>query len=342
MNVKPSPISNEVRKRREEFANVLEAQLAKEPAWHDFPTPALYREARRHGTHGLRAPWISDEARMVKFHGRDNREICLRVFEPPDHPSCGVWLHFHAVAEAYNACLRGPGGWVLGGSDSYDAYLLRLSKKLGITTASVEYRLAPEHPFPAGLDDCVDASLYALSPKGREALGGPLRIIGGESAGAWLAVAVALRLRDEHGIDPRVYIDAICAGYGIYDLTYTPSLINHTRAIVLSKKSMMDFTEAAFGHVAAADRKAPGISPLYADLRGLPPAQFLVGTYDPLLDDSIFMAVKWSQAGNEAELTVVDGGCHAFTLMPMEDSSEEGMESLFHFAQQHLKQSKAP
>lgn len=88
--------------------------------------------------------------------------------------------------------------------------------------ASVEYRLAPEHPFPAGRDDCVDVALFALSAQGISALGDPLRVLGGESAGAWFAVAVALELRDKHEIDVKSQIAAICAGYGIYDLSYTP------------------------------------------------------------------------------------------------------------------------
>ena len=203
---------------------------------------------------------------------------------------------------------------------------------------SADYRLAPEHPFPAGRSDAVDAALFALSEEGINKLGAPLRVLGGESAGAWYAIEAALALRDEHGIDIKSQVAAICAGYGIYDLTYTPSLLSHKRAIVLSKESMIKFAEAAFSHIPIADRKKPEISPLYADLENMPPAQFLVGSIEPLLDDSIFMASKWLNAGNKAELHIVDGGCHAFTLIPMGDTTEEGLQSVIRFTEGCLKE----
>lgn len=214
--------------------------------------------------------------------------------------------------------------------------MTRLSQESGLTVASVEYRLAPEHPFPAGRDDCVDAALYTLSEQGIAALGGPLRVLGGESAGAWLALAVALELRDKHSIDLRTQIAAICVGYGIYDLTYTPSLLSHKRNAVLSRDLMMKFSEATFGHVPFNDRKRPDISPLYADLSNLPPAHFLVGDVEPLLDDSLFMAARWANAGNEAELDIIEGACHAFTLFPMREATEEGIQAAMRFLRRQL------
>jgi acetyl esterase len=214
--------------------------------------------------------------------------------------------------------------------------LTRLSEA-GLTVASVEYRLAPEHPFPAGRDDCVNAALFALSAQGTSDLGAPLRVLGGESAGAWFAVEVALELRDKHGIDIKSQIAAICAGYGIYDLTYTPSLLSHKRNIVISCELMMKFAEAAFGHVPFSYRKRPDISPLYADLSNLPPAHFLVGNIEPLLDDSIFMAARWINAGSEAELHIVEGACHAFTLFPMGEVTELGIQAVVEFLRVQLQ-----
>lgn len=229
------------------------------------------------------------------------------------------------------------GGFVVGSNASYDTYLTRLSNELGLTIASVEYRLAPENPFPAGYNDAVDAALFALSKDGVSKLGAQLRVLGGESAGGWYAVAVALALRDKHGVDVRSQFFAICAGYGIFDLSYTPSCLNHKRNIVLSSDLMQRFVEAGFGHIPLGDRKMADISPLYADLKNLPPAQFLVGDIEPLLDDSIFMAAKWVNAGNEADLHIVNGGCHAFTLIPMGDATEEGLQSLISFVKKHVK-----
>lgn len=228
------------------------------------------------------------------------------------------------------------GGFVIGSNASYDPYLTTLSDRLGLTMVSVEYRLAPEHPFPKCLHDCVDAALFALSAAGVRELGASLKILGGESAGGSLAISTGLSLRRDHGIDVRVALDAIVAGYGIFDLTYTPSLLGHTRNLILSKQGMMDFCEAAFGHIPMTERKSPLVSPLYAELKEMPPALFLTGNVEPLLDDSVFMAAKWQQAGNEAELAVVDGACHAFTIIPMGDATQEGLDIIANFVQQNV------
>lgn len=201
---------------------------------------------------------------------------------------------------------------------------------------SVEYRLAPENPFPACLHDCVDAALYALTSVGEKVLGAPLRILGGESAGGWLAVSTALALRRDHDIECRLKLAAIVASYGIFDLTYTPSLLKHKRSVILSKQGMMDFVDAAFGHVSIADRKQALISPLYADLHEMPPALFLAGNIEPLLDDSIFMAVRWQQAGNRTDLKIVDGACHAFTIIDMGEMTAEGIDLISGFVNERL------
>lgn len=228
-----------------------------------------------------------------------------------------------------------PGGFVIGSNASYDPYLTSLSDRLCLTMASVEYRLAPENPFPAPLHDCVDAALYALSPTGEKELGAPLRILGGESAGGWLAVSTGLSLCRDHGIDVRSRVDAIVSSYGIFDLTYTPSLLEHMRNIVLSRQGMMDFCEAGFGHIPMEKRKDPLVSPLYADLGEMPAALFLSGRIEPLVDDSVFMAARWQQAGNVTELSVVDGACHAFTIIPMGDVTEEGLDIIVEFVRQN-------
>lgn len=200
----------------------------------------------------------------------------------------------------------------------------------------MEYRLAPENPYPASHQDCLDAALFALSPAGEARLGGPLRILAGESAGASLAIWVALALRDEYGVDVRSKIAAILPSYAIFDLTYTPSLLSHKREAVLSGEGMEMFMDAAFPHVPLAERKNAKISSLYAELGGMPPALFLCGTEDPLVDDSVFMAAKWSLAGNQAELKLVPGAWHAFTLIPAGKVTDEGMGELVRFAKQHV------
>ncbi|GAB7353334.1 hypothetical protein MBLNU459_g3825t1 [Dothideomycetes sp. NU459] len=299
LNFFPASLPVSTLKARNDLADKLEKMLENDKPWHQWETPQAYRDARRNGLNGFKKLVVNEAADTISLKSRD-------------------------------------GGFVIGGNYSYDTYLTRLGKDLGLTMVSVEYRLAPEHPYPAGPNDCTDAALFALSSQGQSELGAPLRILGGESAGATLAVMTALTLRDEHGIDVRQQLAAICAGYGIFDLTYTPSVHSHDRAIVLSKQETFNFMEAAFGHIPLAERKTGKISPLYADLKGMPPAQFLVGTIEPLVDDSTFMAAKWLQAGNDTDLTIVDGACHAFTLIPMGDATEEGIAKLIAFVKRYI------
>lgn len=135
-------------------------------------------------------------------------------------------------------------------------------------------------------------------------------LIGGESAGAHLAVTTLLRLRDRHALTP---FSAACLTYGAYDLAFTPSARRWgTRNLVLSTPILERFRE----WYAPPDLADPDVSPLQADLSRLPPAIFSVGTLDPLLDDTLFMSARWAAAGNVAELEVHPGGIHAFNAMP--------------------------
>ena len=141
--------------------------------------------------------------------------------------------------------------------------------------------------------------------------------IGGESAGGHLSAVTLLRLRDRHGIT-----DAFAAAnlvFGAFDLTGTPSRLrwDDNRPLVLTNSGMTWFTECFLPGLDDAGRTDPDISPLYADLRGMPPALFTIGTADPLLDDSLFMAARWQAAGNATELRVYEEGCHAFTAFPL-------------------------
>ena len=137
--------------------------------------------------------------------------------------------------------------------------------------------------------------------------------IGGESAGAHLSAVTLLRLRDRHGATPFCAANLV---YGCYDLGFTPSVRRWgERNLVLSTPIIAWFTDHFVPDTAR--RADPDISPLHADLRGLPPALFTVGTLDPLLDDTLFMAPRWLAAGNRAELAIYPGGVHGFNLFPL-------------------------
>ncbi|OQE06643.1 hypothetical protein PENVUL_c017G02431 [Penicillium vulpinum] len=296
LNVLPAPVDEATLKARLIHLDKFEAQLTRSIQWQECESAAAYRKMRREGLNGFTAPALNPKAKTVDVLGRDGHQIELRIIAPQEKPSRGVWLHFHA------------GGFVIGSNASYDTYLTTL---------------------------WFESALYALSPAGEKDVGAPLKIVGGESAGGWLAVSTGLSLRRDYGVHVRSRLDGIVAGYGIFDLTYTPSLLEHTRNIVLSKEGMMDFCEASFSHIPMEKRKDPLVSPLYADLKEMPPALFLSGDIEPLLDDSVFMAARWQQAGNLTELSVVPGACHAFTIIPMGGATDEGLNIIVKFVQQN-------
>ncbi len=216
--------------------------------------------------------------------------IRMRVFVPPQVRA--VYLDIHG------------GGFFMGAPEMSDAANASLAKHAGVATVATSYRLAPEHPYPAGPDDCEAAALWLLANAKRE-FGTERLLIGGGSAGANLAAVTLLRLRDRHDA-ARAFSGANLV-FGVFDVSGTPSQL---------RQGMTGFRDLYLPGYDAAARKHPDISPLYAELAGLPPALFTVGTADYLYDDSLFMAMRWRAAGNEAELAVYPDSVHGFTAFP--------------------------
>jgi acetyl esterase len=270
--------------------------LTGQPEWWIVGAEAM-RAARRRGEGPFPAPVMSSRARTLTITGKDGNEIPLRVIAPAQPR--GIYLHLHG------------GGWVLGGADMQDPMLERIADNTGQAVVAVEYRLAPEHPYPAGPDDCEAAALW-LVQNGRQEFGTDALTIGGESAGGHLTAVTIRRMRDSHGYTGFRGANIV---YGAFDLSMTPSQIHFgdTR-LVLRTIDMQQFYNAFLPTIT--DRRAPDISPLYGDLKNLCPALFSVGTRDALIDDTLFMHARWVAAGNAAELAIYPGGSHGFTLFP--------------------------
>jgi acetyl esterase len=283
------------------FNTQLEALLAAQQPVHEVPV-AVTRRARREGRGIFPPPVLLPRARDLAIPGRGG-DLRLRVLVPEGTPS-GVYLHLHG------------GGWTLGAADMQDPLLATLVDATGLVVVSVDYRLAPEHPFPAAPDDCEDAARWLIERGARE-LGAPARLtLGGDSAGAHLAVLTLLRLRDRHGVTGA--FRAANLVFGAFDLSMAPSArLWGDRNLVLSRPIMDFFVENLLPGVELEARRDPSVSPLYADLRGMPPALFTVGTLDPLIDDSLFMSARWRAAGAEAELRVWPEAIHGFTAFPL-------------------------
>jgi acetyl esterase len=273
----------------------VEALLANVPSILQLP-PAVIREARASGKSVLGPVVLSPkgENRML-----DTKRGALpaRVF--PTAHARGVLLHFHG------------GGLALGSHDQQDFLLEPIADQTGLAVVSVGYRLAPEHPYPAGPDDCEQAALWLTDHAQRE-FGTSQLYIAGESAGAYLSALTLLRLKVRHGICP--FRGAVLT-YGHYDMSQlSPSArLWGSKNLVLSTPIIEQFFD---WYIPREQRNIPDASPIYGNLAGLPPALFTVGTLDPLLDDTLFMASRWTAAGNSVEVAIYPGAIHGFSLFP--------------------------
>ncbi|MDR1932095.1 MAG: alpha/beta hydrolase [Spirochaetales bacterium] len=293
------------------FNEKLEKLMEAEPPVNEIPA-AESRRLREAGTPRTGPIVLSPRAIQRGIPGPAG-EVPLRIFLP--EKIRGVFLHIHG------------GGWVLGRAHLQDPYLEAMAKNTRCAVISVDYRLAPEHPYPAAPDDCEAAARWLIE-NGEKEFGAGKFIIGGDSAGAQLSVVTLLRLKKSRGRDTG-FAGAHLV-YGVFDLCGTPSMRNYgKRRIVLNTSCMQWFADQ---FAPPEIRRQPDVSPLYAsaeDLAGMPPAIFIVGTEDLLLDDSLFMASRWVSAGGSAELAVYPGAGHGFigmTHSPAKKARAKGEE----------------
>ncbi len=290
---KAEAISAETLAATEAFRKAMSAG----PDWWDIGA-AAYRAAAAGGRGPFPPPPVSPRARTIQVEGKGGHKVALRVVAP--EKAKGVYIHFHG------------GGLVFGSSASQDMMLERIVESTGMACASVEYRLAPENPYPAAWDDCESAAVWLLQ-NAKSEFGSDALTIGGESAGATLTAATLLRMRDRHGYTG---FRAANLAYGNFDTSMTPSqTLAPDKGILVGRLSIKKFAETYLP--AGVNPRDPDVSPLYANLKDMPPAIFTIGTIDPLLDDTLFMHARWIAAWNEAELAIYPGAPHAFNIFPL-------------------------
>ena len=274
-------------------------QAAGVPGLSDLP-PALAREAY---SQIARAGDVAPQGATIETRSFDGPggPLALRIYRPQgDEAPHGLVLFIHG------------GGFVLGSPSDYDGVCSSLCRQSGCVLVQVDYRLAPEHPFPAAVDDVYAALCWAAEHAAEFGQGLPL-IVAGESAGGNLAAVVALLARDREG--PKIAQQTL-----IYPaVAPLPEMFESYRrngsGYTLTTRDTWYFSDFYLGHPepAAIDfRAAPLLAENHADL---PPALILVAGYDPLRDEGMAYADKLNEAGTLASLVDYPGLAHGFISM---------------------------
>jgi acetyl esterase len=256
-----------------------------------------------------KADLASVEDRVVPGPAGD---VPVRVYVPSgsETGTRPVLVYFHG------------GGWVIGNLESHDPTVRALAARSGITVVSVDYRLAPEHPFPAALDDCVAAVEWVVASASELSIDPSRLAVGGDSAGGNLAAVVACRLRDTPAA-PRFQLLV----YPVTDGTMGhPSYSENADGYFLTRDMMAWFWQH---YVGSGSRTDPAVSPLHAPasaLEGVAPALVITAEFDPLRDEGEAYAGRLSDAGVPCTTSRYDGVIHGF--FQMGDMIPEGSEAL--------------
>ncbi|MFC7474462.1 alpha/beta hydrolase [Dankookia sp. GCM10030260] len=230
--------------------------------------------------------------------GPDGAPLKLRVYTPPGQGPFPLLVFYHGS------------GFVLCSLDTHDGICRNLSAGAGCVVVSVDYRLAPEHRFPAGLEDCLSATRWCAENAAALGADAARLVVGGDSAGGNLAAVVALRLRDEGG--PRPVGQMLLYPVTDWHTPGWPSYAENAEGYGLTRATMEWF----WGHyLADPAREAahPHAAPIRAaSLAGLPPALVTTAEYDPLRDEGEAYAAKLAEAGVPVACTRWLGLNHGF------------------------------
>jgi acetyl esterase len=235
--------------------------------------------------------------------------IPARIYRPSDHPAPTL-VYFHG------------GGWVLGGIDTAHAVCATLAHASGCAVLSVGYRLAPEHRFPAAVEDAWAATRWVAAHCAELGGSGPLAV-GGDSCGGNLAAVVALRARDS---DLPLALQLLV--YPVLDADLdTASYLDNAEGYWLTRRAMAWFWDQ---YMPEGDRFQPDASPLRAtSLEGVAPALVITAEHDPLRDEGEAFAARLAEAGVPVTLSRYDGLIHGFFRLPaMIDRANDALQEV--------------
>lgn len=258
---------------------------------------------RRRIANAARAPWRSGGPVMAATSehrlAADAVPFRVRVHRPHGIASTApVLVYVHG------------GGWCMFSIDTHDRLMREYAAAGSVVVVGVDYSLAPEHPFPVAQDQCVEAIAWLREHAAELGIDADRLALGGDSAGANLALTTALRLRDEG--HPGV-VAALLLNYGCYD----PQVSAQAAATLGTKQDMLSVEEMEeFWRNYLVDdtalRANPLVAPVHASLRGLPPTRLACGDRDVLVEQSVAMAARLRAAGVDAELHEYPGAPHSF------------------------------
>jgi acetyl esterase len=272
---------------------------AKLPSFHQMTPQGARDQMARRIAAGDPVPVARVEDR--KISGPDG-DIPIRIYTPSGNGPFGALVYFHG------------GGWVVGSIEMTDLPCRMITNAAGCVTVSVDYRLAPEHKFPAGPEDCYAATKWVAENAVAIGCDAKRIAVSGSSAGATLAAATALMARDRGG--PKIAYQLL-----VYPATQreldTPSQKQFATDgyYILSRADMEWF----WGHYLASDADAanPYACPARAkSLAGLPPAMVITAEFDPLRDEGEAYAARLREEGVATVLKRYNGVTHGFFGMP--------------------------
>jgi acetyl esterase len=237
-------------------------------------------------------------------------EIPVRIYTPKSDDPRPAIVFFHG------------GGWVIGNLETHDGTARKLANAAGCSVVSVDYRLAPEHRFPAAAEDCFAALAWTADNAGELGVRADALAVAGDSAGGNLAAVTALMARERGGPGLRFQLLVYPVTSPDFD---TPSYLENAEGYLLTRDAMRWFWEQYAPE--PAHRSHPFAAPLAApDLAGLPPALVITAEYDPLRDEGEAYARRMAAAGVPVTASRYDGVIHGF--FSFSDFMEKGKSAV--------------
>lgn len=252
----------------------------------------------------------------------------VSILSAEHDPIAARWHRMPASSDAKVILYLHGGGYALGSLDTHKELMARLADKTGASVFGVEYRLAPEHPFPAGLSDAEAAYCWLLE----QGVAAERIAIAGDSAGGGMSLALLLLLRDKAAALPACSIlfspwtDLLATG---------DSMLEYAESDPMLDASIIN-AMAAYYHGEAELNNAL-VSPMYGQLTGLPPILVQVGENEMLLDDAVRLKPLADEAGISLELQVFAGAFHIFQMFPDIPEASAALDNAAAFLARHIK-----